>query len=76
MTTLEKHVAHFWKLADASARFKKPVMVEFNRLGAVDKTSGYITERAFSIISIIVNRAAYRSMRRSNPAMMGRGRKG
>jgi hypothetical protein len=73
MKVLETHVAHFWQLADASARFKNPVMTEFNKLDAVDKTSGYITERAFSTIQ---NRVAYTSMRRSNPAMMGGGRKG
>ena len=72
MKMLEAHVAHFWRLADASARFKNPVIMDFVRLDAVDKTSGYITERAFSVIQ---NRVAYTTTRR-NPAMMGGGRKG
>lgn len=72
MKMLETHVAHFWQLADASPRFKNPVIGDFSKLDAVDKTSGYITERAFSVIQ---NRVAYTTMRR-NPAMMGGGRKG
>jgi hypothetical protein len=72
MSMLEAHVAHFWKLADASPRFKNPVLNELNRLRPIDKTSGYITELAFVVIS---KRVAYTTMRRSNPSMMGGGRK-
>lgn len=66
MKMLERHVAHFWRLAGDSARFKNPVMMVFNNLDAVDKTSGYITERAFSCIQ---NRVAYTTTRH-NSAMM------
>lgn len=70
MAMLEMHVARFWRLADASPQFKDPVRMLYDTLDQVDKTSGYITERAYSVIQ---NRVNAESMRRA-PERRGRGK--